>query len=137
MAKTRSILNGDVPYALIFPRGIPAVGPTFLTPPEMPFQVGLAEHPAGHQVRPHQHPPQTYDVQSMSEFVYVEKGKLKATVFDEAWNVLGEETLRAGDALLFLRGGHGIEILEPCRFFEVKQGPFPGDAKGKTFQTLA
>lgn len=137
MAKPKSILKGDIPYALVFPSGIPAAGPVFLTSKELPFQVGLAGHPAGHTIRPHQHPPQKYHVESMSEFLYVESGKLKATIYDEKWNVLGEETLGAGDAILLLRGGHGFEVVEECRFFEVKQGPFPGDANAKTFLPAA
>ena len=33
-------------------------------------------------------------------------------------------TVRAGDTIALLSGGHGIKINEDCKFVEVKQGPY-------------
>ena len=137
MEGVRMVTKDGTLYALFFRGTLRVEGVKFLTPPELPMQLGLMEHPAGHRVEPHQHPAQPYDVRTMSEFLFIERGKIKATVYDEEWNVLGEETLGPSDFLLFLRGGHSIEVLEAGRFLEVKQGPFPGDAKAKTYLTHA
>ena len=135
MEPIRTIKKGDAIYALFISKNVsPEGGIKFLTDHASPFQLGLMERPAGHVVKPHQHPPQKFDVQHFSEFLYIEKGKIKATVFDEEGNVLAEQELGAGDFLLFLRGGHGIDVLVPSRIIEVKQGPFPGDKASKTFR---
>ncbi|HLD71626.1 MAG TPA: hypothetical protein VI873_03365, partial [Candidatus Peribacteraceae bacterium] len=127
--------KGNEIYAMFISKNLsPEGGVKFLTESTSPFQLGLMERPAGHQVKPHQHLPQSFDVQRLSEFLYIEHGKIKVTVFDEEWNVLAEQELGGGDYLLFLRGGHGIEVLEPVRMIEVKQGPFPGDKQSKTFR---
>lgn len=36
-----------------------------------------------------------------------------------------------GDLIVLLSGGHGFEILEDTKFFEVKQGPFIGTDNDK------
>lgn len=128
------VTKGDTLYALIVRRGVPMKGAQFLTPETAPFQLGLMEHPKGHTIRAHSHPSQQYDVHSMSEFLYLERGSIRATVYDEQWSVLTVETLCAGDALLLLAGGHAFEVLEDCRMFEVKQGPYPGESRAKTYQ---
>ncbi|MEK7591227.1 MAG: hypothetical protein AAB489_03405 [Patescibacteria group bacterium] len=134
MESIRTIKKGDQIYAMFFSHALSCPGVRFLTLPEELLQLGLMEHPAGHTVPVHQHIPQTFDVDRMCEFLYIEKGKVHAHVFDEDWNELGDQILKSGDFLLFLRGGHGIDILEPTRMIEVKQGPFPGDEKSKTYR---
>ncbi|PIP65559.1 hypothetical protein COU77_01430 [Candidatus Peregrinibacteria bacterium CG10_big_fil_rev_8_21_14_0_10_49_16] len=128
------IRKGKNTYALFFQRDMAVDGARFLTPPDLPMQLGLMERPAGYMVEPHTHPKQKYSVQTMSEFLYIERGRIQATVFDEEWNVLMEKELQAGDFLLFLRGGHKIDVLEDARMIEVKQGPFPGDGKAKIYR---
>ena len=118
--------NGTL-YALIIPRGVSVDGARFLTPPESPLQVGVMERPAGYVVQPHRHPPVSLKISSVSEFLCIERGRVKAVIYDDAWGVVGEELLTAGDAILLLAGGHSFEVLEPCRMVEVKQGPFLGD----------
>lgn len=121
-------------YALLIPRGLSTEGARFLTSQESPFQVGVMERPAGYIVQPHQHPPVSLQISSVSEFLSIERGRVKAVIYDDVWNVVGEEILSAGDAILLLAGGHSFEILEPCRIMEVKQGPYPGERKAKIYQ---
>ena len=134
MPEPRPIQQNGKLYALVIPCGIPVEGVRFLTSPDSPFQVGIMEHSSGHSIRQHQHPSQVFPVQSMSEFLSVERGAVKATIYDEEWHILGEEILRRGDALLLLAGGHAFEVLEPCRLVEVKQGPFPGNEQSKVYR---
>ena len=39
-------------------------------------------------------------------------------------NLIHEQILSSGDAILIFEGGHGISILEDCKFLEFKQGPY-------------
>ena len=116
-------------YALFFSKSLTTEGIRFLTEHEDAFQVGLMERPKGYKVKPHQHAERSTELRTVAEFIYVEKGKVRVTVFDEAWGELAKQDLSGGDFFLFLRGGHALEALEPVRMIEVKQGPFSGDPK--------
>lgn len=91
------------------------------------------ERPKGYEVKPHRHPDRTITVESVSEFFYVESGKVRLTIFDDNWNPVAAEEIGAGEFALILNGGHGVEFLEDSRIHEVKQGPYPGDNTSKEF----
>jgi len=120
-------------YALFFKRKMPVDGARFLTPPDASLQVGVFERPKGHRVHAHRHAEQD-SAPTFGEFLYFEKGKAKVTVFDAEWEVLAERIVQGGDFLLFLAGGHMLEILEPARIVEVKHGPYPGEDAAKIFR---
>lgn len=121
-------------FALIFTRELSCSGVKFLTPNEYPLQIALIEHKKGKEIRKHIHNPDiVYEVNTTQEFLFVEKGKVKATIYDEDWTVIDEIILSAGDFFLHIHGGHGFEVIEECRIIEVKQGPYPGDKKAKIF----
>ncbi|TSC96666.1 MAG: hypothetical protein Greene101449_1412 [Candidatus Peregrinibacteria bacterium Greene1014_49] len=98
-----------------------------------PLQVGIMERPKGYEVKPHRHPDRSITVQSVSEFFYVESGKVRLTIFDDSWNPVAKEEISTGEFALILSGGHGVEFLEDTRMHEVKQGPYPGDSGSKEF----
>jgi oxalate decarboxylase/phosphoglucose isomerase-like protein (cupin superfamily) len=95
------------------------------------------ERKAGYEVKAHMHPEVNRALVGTSEFLYVERGRMKVTVFDEEWAVLAEEELISGEFLLFFRGGHAITMMEDTRLLEVKQGPYPGDIAAKIFRPAA
>ena len=63
-------------YALFFSRSLSTDGIRFLTEHEDMFQVGLMERPKGYKVKPHQHAERSTELRTVSEFIYVEKGKV-------------------------------------------------------------
>ena len=128
------VTKGDVTYAL-FVCGRPEVKDSkFFTQQSDEFQVGVFERPKGYEVKAHQHPARKDQITRTSEFLYVEKGRAKVTIFDEDWKTLHEQEVAAGDFLVFFRGGHHLVMLEPTRLVEVKQGPYTGTAQSKTFR---
>jgi len=133
MQGVKSVEKDGKTYAYFFKGNVERPGVSFLTPQESSFQIGVQEQPPGFASRPHLHPPAKFDVQNTGEFIYLEKGKVKAIVYDEEFNEIGQESLEEGDFLVFLHGGHKIEVIEDCKFVEVKQGPYPGDEKAKIF----
>ncbi|OGJ57744.1 hypothetical protein A3H22_02235 [Candidatus Peribacteria bacterium RIFCSPLOWO2_12_FULL_55_15] len=133
MTSPRRIEKDGKLYALILPRGLSVEGARFFTSQESPFQVGVMERPSGYVVQPHRHPQVSLQISSVSEFLCIERGRVKAVIYDDVWGVVGEELLTAGDAILLLAGGHSFEVLESCRMVEVKQGPFLGD-KSKVYR---
>ena len=137
MERIVTIKKGDTTYAQIF-HAVSANGSIrFLTEQQDEFQLGVMERSAGYQVKPHTHPREEKIARGLTEFLYIEKGAIRVTVFDEEWKELGQETLGVGDFLLFLRGGHSIDVLEECRMIEVKQGPYPGAENAKHFRPAA
>ena len=106
----------------------------FFTQPADEFQLGVIERPKAYEVKAHAHPERKAVIQGTAEFLYVEKGTIRITVFDEQWKELGQQAVSSGDFLLFLAGGHALTMLEDTRLIEVKQGPYPGDAQAKVYR---
>jgi len=123
--------------AIFVRKGISIDTSQFFTSQNDAFQFGMFERPAGHSVRPHRHPGITVESRQAAEFLYIERGEMKVTIFDDAWNVVAEEAFSDGDCMLFLAGGHTVSMLKPTRFIEVKQGPYPGDAQAKVFRDVS
>ncbi len=99
-------------------------GAQFMTPPSLELQVGVLERPAGFSVRAHTHPARARTASSVAEFLYLESGRVRVRVFDEAWQELALIELLAGEMVLLLRGGHALDVLEHARLVEVRQGPY-------------
>ncbi len=133
MEVIRHLEKDGIRYASFF-HALTVDGPRFVSRQTDEFQFGVIERPAGYEVSPHTHPRIPHTVEHVSEFIFVEKGEMEVTVYDESWVELGTEMLRTGDFLLFYRGGHSLKMLKPTRMIEVKQGPYPGDEKAKTFR---
>ncbi len=126
--------NGQI-FALVIRHGYRPDGVNFLTPDDYTLQLGLIGHPKGRHIRDHIHNPHIhYQVDTTQEFLYIEKGKISATIYDYGWNVIKTVTLEQGDILLQVSGGHGFDVLEPSYLIEIKQGPFPGDKLMKFYR---
>ena len=67
------------------------------------------------------------------EVLFIKKGILRVDFYDEYEDYLESRDLHAGDIILLVSGGHGFEVLEEVEMFEVKQGPYAGDADKTRF----
>jgi hypothetical protein len=63
--------------------------------------------------------------------VHVDAGRIRVDLYDTSDHTAGSFELFAGDTILFVRGGHSLQILEDTRVVEVKQGPYEGPASDK------
>lgn len=134
MEPLRIVQDKGRTLAIFVRKGVPFDTCRFFTEREDAFQFGMFDRPAGYIVPPHRHTGITVETHQAAEFLFIESGAMKVTVFDDAWNAVVQETLGAGDCMLFLAGGHTTEMLERTRFIEVKQGPYPGETKAKVFR---
>lgn len=126
--------NGEV-YAHIFSADTPVDnGMKFFTQDKDPLQVGIFERDAGYEVVPHRHNPLSVDLSPPGEFIWIQSGSAKVSIFDDDWNTIEEVTIASGDCIIILKGGHALTMLEPTRLLEVKQGPYPGREIEKTFR---
>ena len=113
--------------AVIIRADFQADGIVFVTPNELPQQLGYMKRPAGYEIDPHVHVLKRYDVQYSSETLFIRKGKVRIDFYSEDRQYLSSEILMAGDVVLLSRGGHGFEMLEESEIIEVKQGPYESD----------
>lgn len=127
------INDGKTLLAIVFRHSLTADGVKFLTPQNYPLQLGLLEHPSGKQIRAHRHPAFKYNVTTTQEFIYIETGEVEATIYRNDWSIVKKVILKKGDFILSVAGGHSFKVLKKCRMIEIKQGPYPGDAKAKIF----
>lgn len=119
--------NGDE-LAIVIRSSFGNEGVNFISKPEDPFQVGVSNYLLGHEVKPHRHNTIEKINNANPEFIYIIKGEVEATFYDN--NVVVKITiLTEGDALLQLRGGHGFKMLKETKLIELKQGPYYGNAE--------
>ena len=106
---------------------------TFYSPEDAPLQMGNVVHRAGAIIRPHIHVETPRRVEVTQEVLFVERGRMRITLFLPDGSEAYQGELHAGDKILLAHGGHGFEMLEDTVLFEVKQGPYAGYESGKKF----
>lgn len=113
--------------ALILRNSFDEPGISFFTDDSLSQQLGFLKHPKGKIIQPHIHNPVKREVIYTQETLFIKKGKLKATFYNENKEFLESKILEAGDVILLIKGGHGFEVLEDVSIIEVKQGPYAGE----------
>ena len=135
MKGVEEIFYQDRCIALVFRKDIPLhEGVQFLTTPDNPFQIGVHLAPTGKVMQPHFHrldAPLT--IETVEEILMVQSGKVAVSLYNASGDVISRIELEAGESILLMHEGHGVEILEEARIFEVKQGPYPGASKAKIY----
>jgi len=120
------IIHRDKLLAVIIRSTFAAEGVCFCTPNDFSQQLAYMHHPEGKTIQAHVHNPVAREVLLTQEVLFIKKGKLRVDIYDESKQYLESKVLQAGDIILLAAGGHGFEVLENAKFFEVKQGPFIG-----------
>jgi hypothetical protein len=105
----------------------------FLTPDTFGQQMGMIVYAKGQSITPHVHLPVTRTVVGTTECIIVRSGLCEIDIYDSARNHIATRGLAAGDIVMLLGGGHGFRMLEDTVLFEVKQGPYVGNADKERF----
>lgn len=121
-------------YAIIVRSGYAGQGVSFFTADDYSQQLAYMCHPPGQQIVAHRHNLLPREVHYTLEVLFIKKGKLRVDFFDDSEIYLDSRVLEAGDVILLVAGGHGFEVLEEVEMFEVKQGPYTGDADKTRFE---
>lgn len=129
------IENNNELYAIIIRASFDKEGISFFTPNEFSQQLAFMKHPTGKKITPHYHNPVPREVIYTQEVLVIKTGKLRVDFYDENQNYFQSRILNAGDVILLSKGGHGFEVLESVSMFEVKQGPYAGEADKTRFET--
>lgn len=98
----------------------------FLTPPELPQQVGYISYPDRYVIKPHTHKLRNRTINLTQETLIIRKGQALLTIYDLATEPHQSiiRQLRTGDVAVLVRGGHSLNMLEDCEILEIKQGPY-------------
>ena len=102
-------------------------GINFFTPNEYSQQLAFMNHPSGKEIQPHIHKKVHREVHYTQETLFIRKGKLQVDFYSDDQKYLDSRTLKSGDVILLIKGGHGFKVLDDLEMFEVKQGPYAGD----------
>ena len=117
---------------MILPRHITAEdiqsGMNFFSNDNEFIQVGFSHHDeSGKEIKPHIHNTVERKVSRTCEVLYVVKGALDVVVYDTDKIMVKKLTVKRGETLILLEGGHGFFIKEDDTvILEVKNGPYLG-----------
>jgi mannose-6-phosphate isomerase-like protein (cupin superfamily) len=123
----------DLLLAIIVRHGFHKDGIHFFTPDDFSQQLAYMSHPTGKKIQPHVHNKCERTVHFTKEVLFIKSGKLRIDFFSNDKVFLESRILSSGDIILISEGGHGFEVLEDLQMFEVKQGPYMGEADKTRF----
>lgn len=106
----------------------------FCTPDDYSQQLAYMHHPAGKVILPHVHNEVHRSVHYTQEVLVIKRGRLRVDFFTQERAYIKSIILDAGDVILLAAGGHGFQALEELEMYEIKQGPYAGDADKTRFE---
>jgi len=127
------ISDSDGPVAYLINREWQPKKTEFLTPDDFGQQMGMIVYGKGESVQPHMHLPITRQVHGTTECVIVKKGSCFLDIYNKSKELLDSRLMVEGDIVLLLGGAHGFRMIEDTILFEVKQGPYAGEADKQRF----
>lgn len=119
--------------AVVLRDALASPGVNFYSPEDFPFQMGVLVHAKATRIRPHLHTHNERTIHTCQEMLHVVRGRVQVDLYNDDGEYLDVVELSAGDTILLASGGHGLHILEDTKIVEVKQGPYLGVEKEKTF----
>ena len=123
----KQIRHNDDLFALIYSSEDLEEGINFVTDDEAILQLGAMKRAKGYVIEPHIHTPFERNIVGTNEVMYLQEGRVKVTFFTEEKKFLEHLILEKGQWIVFVKGGHGFEMLETSVLIEVKNGPYAHD----------
>jgi hypothetical protein len=115
--------DGEV-IALIIHKNFKPDGISFFSSLDYSLQLGAMSRPKGYQITPHIHKPIKRVTTCTQEVLFVQTGEVRVDFYSLRQTFLKSRKLVAGDIVLFVGAGHGIEFIKKAVIFEVKNGPY-------------
>lgn len=124
-----TVRHEDRTLAIILRNAHSGEGIQFFTPPEYSQQLGYMKRPVGYRIQPHVHLQVERKSTLTQEVLFVKRGRVRVSFYDNVDTKIAERELATGDVILLSEGGHGFEMLEETELIEVKQGPYLEDKR--------
>lgn len=126
------IVKNKIYYALIATGNELKEGLDFFTNDSCCIQVASWNYKKEKLLGPHIHNKFVREANITQEFIYIKKGSLEATIYDNNDVLISKHILKTGDFAIMFAGGHGYKILEnDTEVIEVKNGPYAGPEKDR------
>lgn len=132
--RLESIIYNNNLIAIIIYSDFSEEGIKFFTPDDFSQQLAYMSHPKGKVILPHVHNLVERSVFYTQEVLVIKKGKLRVDFYDNDKIYFESRVLSKGDIILLASGGHGFEVIEDLEMFEIKQGPYTGEADKTRFE---
>ncbi|OGH11566.1 MAG: hypothetical protein A3B38_02030 [Candidatus Levybacteria bacterium RIFCSPLOWO2_01_FULL_36_13] len=97
------------------------------TEPSEPIQLVTHKRSLGEYTKAHLHSPKKRTTNKLQECLVLIKGKIKIDLYNSEKKYFKSIFISAGEAVIFVSGGHGVHILEDSEIIEIKNGPFIED----------
>jgi len=120
--ETETIKEGGKILAIIIRSG-KVMKSQFFSPEDFPPQIGAISKTKGEKIQAHLHNEPIRTVRTTQEFLYLEKGKVKVSIYNNQGKTIAKRILKQGDKILSALGGHGFEILEDTVFLKLNKDP--------------
>lgn len=102
-------------------------GITPITDPKEALQLVLHKRSSNTYTKPHTHSPKRRITEKLQECLVVISGRIKIDLYSPNKKHFKSIYLSAGQAIIFMYGGHGVHTLKGSEFMEIKNGPFVED----------
>lgn len=126
MQGVERIQDGERHLAIILRGEYEPASIEFFTSADQSLQLGVMRRPQGYVIPPHIHKPVTRTVEYTYEALFIARGRVEITFFNDQRLVVAKREVQQGDCVMLMTGGHGFRVLEDCKMIEVKQGPYAG-----------
>lgn len=127
---SEEIWNNDQLIGIVVDSKKREFGIQFFTPNSNSFQLAYMRYCPGKIIDAHIHLGCKKIVCDIQETLFIKSGKIKISFYDNNGVHIIDKILGEGDVVLFISGGHGLEVLEEVEIIETKQGPYlPGSDK--------
>lgn len=128
------VKDGNELLAIILRNNYDKRGLNFITDEDHSFQVGIHNVKKGTRYKAHITKPfKNLTNLNANKVYYVVDGKIGVDLYNNDEEKISYVNLNKGDLILFINGGHGLDILDKSKVVEIKQGPYRGQDQDKKF----
>ena len=113
-----------------------AEGITFITPDDMPHQLGYMNRDKDYVIAPHVHNRVPRTIEYTQETIVIKSGVVRVDFYGDNKEYLESRILYKGDIILLAYGGHGFKMIQPAEMIEIKQGPYCGTKDKVRFEPI-
>src|SRR2546428_6142065 len=111
MQQIEHIEDGGRPLAVILRAEYEPASIEFLTADDQSLQLGVMRRPQGYVISPHIHKPVKRTVEYTYEALFIVRGRLEVTFFNEARAIVTKRQLRQRDSAMLMTAGYGSRVL--------------------------
>ena len=136
MNNIERIYHNDKLLSIIIRDDYHAEGITFITPDDMPHQLGYMNREIDYVIAPHVHNKVPRIIEYTQETIVIKSGVVRVDFYTDNQDYLESRMLYKGDIILLAYGGHGFKMVEPSEMVEIKQGPYCGTMDKVRFEPI-